>query len=128
VFVSLIYCLIVDGGCFCLKHLFWFLAYTYFFEAFMWWLLVFSILVPLQLNLFYLRIQPRSLRLLGSHLLEFFSYLLIGSLSICRSHSLSIQCIIVKYTISTSMFFSKFSLFCIRVFSYRVFFFLFLCL
>jgi hypothetical protein len=42
-----------------------------FFETLMWWLSMFSILVPLQPNLFHIRIQPCSLRLLGLLLQSF---------------------------------------------------------
>jgi len=67
---------------------------TYFLKGLIFWLSMFSILVPLQPILFSIRIQPCSLRLLGPSL-QSLVILLIGAFNLCRPHALAFQYIFV---------------------------------
>jgi hypothetical protein len=85
---SLISHLMVDGGFFCLKPLFWFLTNTYFSEAFMWWLLVFFHSRASTTEPLLLQNSTKFIEVTWLSSLEFWSYFLIGAFSLHRSPSL----------------------------------------
>lgn len=69
--IGLIVLLMDDGVYFCLKPMFWFLTHAYLSRTFWWYLLIFSIVVPLQQIKFFFRFQSCSLRLLDPPLQSF---------------------------------------------------------